>query len=202
MDRHGANSAEPRRRRRPATSCEPCRARKLRCDREQPCGRCKRARGVTECFYRLDTKTKGSDSASHLRSQNDRASLSDAGGGGHALIWPAHQTRTPASNHAIPNSHNVHEGSEDLPKRVARLETLFEQYGSGDGEWRRMARTSATPSVSENLALRNEPGKVRLFGNSHWMHLAQIIVSQEQPLIKQPQADPTVNVAYCRWKLR
>lgn len=42
----------PRKRRRPAQSCEQCRHRKVRCDRNVPCGPCTRARSSLHCFYR------------------------------------------------------------------------------------------------------------------------------------------------------
>ncbi|GIJ91171.1 hypothetical protein Asppvi_010136 [Aspergillus pseudoviridinutans] len=41
-----------RKRRRPAQSCEQCRHRKVRCDRNIPCGPCTRARSVLHCSYR------------------------------------------------------------------------------------------------------------------------------------------------------
>ncbi|PYH87747.1 hypothetical protein BO71DRAFT_489331 [Aspergillus ellipticus CBS 707.79] len=43
---------EPRKRRRPAKSCEQCRQRKIRCDRNVPCGPCTRARSSMDCSYR------------------------------------------------------------------------------------------------------------------------------------------------------
>ncbi|PWY77641.1 C6 zinc finger domain protein [Aspergillus eucalypticola CBS 122712] len=43
---------EPRKRRRPAKSCEQCRQRKVRCDRNVPCGPCTRARSSLGCSYR------------------------------------------------------------------------------------------------------------------------------------------------------
>ncbi|RDW79247.1 C6 zinc finger protein [Aspergillus mulundensis] len=42
----------PRKRRRPAQSCEQCRQRKVRCDRNVPCGPCTRARSDLHCSYR------------------------------------------------------------------------------------------------------------------------------------------------------
>jgi Fungal Zn(2)-Cys(6) binuclear cluster domain len=41
----------PRKRRRPAKSCEQCRSRKIRCDQEVPCGPCVRARSSLLCSY-------------------------------------------------------------------------------------------------------------------------------------------------------
>ncbi|PYH77346.1 hypothetical protein BO82DRAFT_345049 [Aspergillus uvarum CBS 121591] len=44
--------SEPRKRRRPAKSCEQCRQRKVRCDRNVPCGPCRRSRSSVDCSYR------------------------------------------------------------------------------------------------------------------------------------------------------
>lgn len=42
---------EPRRRRRPALSCVECRRRKIKCDRDDPCGHCKTSR--IHCVYNI-----------------------------------------------------------------------------------------------------------------------------------------------------
>lgn len=50
----GPSGGGPRRRRRPALSCEACRRRKVRCDRDMPCSNCIRARDVNiVCTYQL-----------------------------------------------------------------------------------------------------------------------------------------------------
>ncbi|KAE8373111.1 hypothetical protein BDV26DRAFT_285391 [Aspergillus bertholletiae] len=49
-----------RKRRRPAQSCEQCRLRKVRCDRNIPCGPCTRARSVLNCSYRDKSQSPGS----------------------------------------------------------------------------------------------------------------------------------------------
>lgn len=40
-----------KRKRRPALSCEQCRRRKVKCDREEPCGPCSRGRNASSCQY-------------------------------------------------------------------------------------------------------------------------------------------------------
>lgn len=49
-----------KKRRRPARSCEQCRQRKVKCNLEEPCGPCIRARASLACSYRLDTVRKDS----------------------------------------------------------------------------------------------------------------------------------------------
>ncbi|CAG8930483.1 unnamed protein product [Penicillium salamii] len=52
-------SASHRRKRR-AVNCEECRRSKLRCDRQQPCGACKRRGRENSCFYEISAGTSGS----------------------------------------------------------------------------------------------------------------------------------------------
>lgn len=55
-----ATEDSSRKRRRPAQSCEQCRFRKVRCDRNIPCGPCTRARSVLHCSYRDKSQSPGS----------------------------------------------------------------------------------------------------------------------------------------------
>jgi hypothetical protein len=51
--------SNPRRRMRKTTSCEACRRNKLRCDRQAPCGSCRRRNRVVSCTYgRKDAATQ------------------------------------------------------------------------------------------------------------------------------------------------
>lgn len=56
----------PRKRRRPAKSCDQCRTRKVRCDLNHPCGPCQRARSDLACSYR-----EGVRDAQHSPTTND-----------------------------------------------------------------------------------------------------------------------------------
>lgn len=49
MSEQNENSAQARRRRRPATACVECRRRKVSCDKKTPCSRC--VRGRVSCVY-------------------------------------------------------------------------------------------------------------------------------------------------------
>ncbi|OAA58904.1 C6 zinc finger domain protein [Akanthomyces lecanii RCEF 1005] len=49
-EQHGS-----KRRRRPAKSCDACRARKVRCDQKTPCGPCTKARSAPKCVYGPET---------------------------------------------------------------------------------------------------------------------------------------------------
>lgn len=49
----------PRRRRRPAKSCQECRSRKIRCDQKMPCAACVRSRAPLQCSYWADPSGVG-----------------------------------------------------------------------------------------------------------------------------------------------
>ncbi|KAI0129018.1 C6 transcription factor [Xylariales sp. AK1849] len=59
------SSKSARKRRRPPKSCEQCRKRKLRCDRELPCKPCRRSRHVLQCSYQADTQRSATSQAPH-----------------------------------------------------------------------------------------------------------------------------------------
>lgn len=183
MDGH--SSATPRRRRRPATSCEPCRARKLRCDKTQPCGRCKRSRGVTNCFYRLDVRTNGHQSTSYRNNATEPILLHCATGSGSSRPSPTDLSpaRTEPLAHSVAQTttqlHNRNRQQPgDLEERVERLEALLQQRVSGDEVERVSPNTNPLPDTTGKLPLRNSSEKVRLFGNTHWMHITRLIVRQ------------------------
>lgn len=52
----GTPQSIPRKRRRPALSCEQCRRRKVRCDREMPCGPCTKSQPSFDCEYVYEGK--------------------------------------------------------------------------------------------------------------------------------------------------
>ena len=57
---------QPKKRRRPAKSCEQCRSRKVKCDLEEPCGPCTRARAGLACVYSEATVRASSTSRAPL----------------------------------------------------------------------------------------------------------------------------------------
>lgn len=173
-------SDAPRLRRRPATSCEPCRARKLRCDRALPCSRCKRARTSIDCFYREHAPGKGKQT-----SNNQLSPLDEATGDSSLVTQPARpafhaQGLATPSSHTSPKNHGRLEPLED---RVQRLEALLNvrhgRHDAGDGilDTTIAPRASCYDASREVPQLRHSPDKVRLFGRSHWMGLGRILVS-------------------------
>lgn len=178
----------PHKRRRPVTSCEPCRSRKIRCDQDFPCGPCKRARKGTRCLYRPGEQNTGCREGKdvHPTELTVPAALSEV------RDPESHQSSSP-SNSVLPIGSNY--ATEDLVTRVLRLESAFETYekkfqqpsqATSLGSEQTLS-TSLQPSQAarfksnqnaskERFFLRNNPEKTRLFGQSHWMYIAQTLV--------------------------
>ncbi|EWZ92737.1 hypothetical protein FOCG_06472 [Fusarium oxysporum f. sp. radicis-lycopersici 26381] len=75
METHQAQSKPPtRKREKPILSCNFCRGRKLRCDRQSPCGACTRRGKPTECIFTCSEQERKDaiDYRPHNRSQKAR----------------------------------------------------------------------------------------------------------------------------------
>ncbi|UNI21336.1 hypothetical protein JDV02_007335 [Purpureocillium takamizusanense] len=142
----------PRKRRRPATSCEACRTRKVRCDQGLPCGPCKRSRRKADCVYRSERNQDGLDA----RPSTSVGSEVDG-----------QKTRARASTGFPMES----EGEYSLAARVERLERLLDRQQSTHQH----APIEPNPAPPPRLLLRNTAEKTRLFGRGHWMYVAQAL---------------------------
>jgi hypothetical protein len=183
----------PRRRRRPALSCLPCRRRKIKCDRVNPCGRCVSTK--TRCTYRM----YGVQSQSQDECQRDTTS-SDPG----AYATPpvgrvqaagrdtltAGPGRPSASTPAAPlneransanNNHTADTNLQDIAQRLRKLEEasraspihslsetgrhiLTRQAGIGDSEI--CLKKTRVLRWSDWMSMAPEVGRVQLFVRS------------------------------------
>jgi hypothetical protein len=68
------NMEEPRkqRRQRAVLSCNDCRRRKLKCDRELPCNRCVKGNVADQCAYELETHSPSSEHSSQRPAKRQR----------------------------------------------------------------------------------------------------------------------------------
>ena len=110
------------RRPRPTLSCQPCRRKKLKCDRSLPCEQCKRTRRYNECTY--DYRPEYSGDPHYSEESEQRAKIprldSPLAGGGNLpsrTLAPAPGTLNADESHTI----------EDLQARIIRLEGVMEQ---------------------------------------------------------------------------
>lgn len=154
-DNSSLNMSPPRKRRRQPKSCDQCRRRKVRCDREFPCGQCERARTSLQCFY-APTVTAGSPSG---------------GDGSHFTASCVPESHTAPSQAADPQTQSrphvpisqspppVQDQSQnriiqDLQRRLRRLEKHLPNPPSS------RVPTGSNPVVSETEALRHLHGQV------------------------------------------
>ncbi|KAI0202915.1 hypothetical protein F4808DRAFT_61632 [Astrocystis sublimbata] len=186
------NSAPRKRQRhRAAKSCEPCRSRKIKCDRGLPCRPCLRSRASLLCNYKPDTPASPKSLQGHTPTQRENEQEADVLSGTPAT-YRSEEVPNPLEPLSI-----VSEGQEppasSLSQRISVLENLFKQSGhescrntsSKDLEARisrieqRINTSASQPNAPDKSELRvklpcphlrPEHEKTRLFGKSHWIH--------------------------------
>ncbi|KAJ8131731.1 hypothetical protein O1611_g1894 [Lasiodiplodia mahajangana] len=191
-----------RQRRRSAKSCEPCRARKIKCDRGLPCRPCLRSRASLLCTYTSDHTLVSSGLEAHtpLRPESVKET-------GTSTAAPAVSRNGDAAS-PIDTPYNSHEDEASTPSLARRVNFLEQIFQTSEHECRpnsslkdleaRLAKieqrigASSSESRSSDKSdlriklprphLRAEREKTRLFGKSHWVHsLEQFnILSQMQ----------------------
>ena len=151
----------PRKRRRPAPSCQECRRRKVKCDRSEPCGHCGLSK--KQCHY-------GHGSAQASRFVNGGTSTSQV------VHGPAPTVHAPVP-YATPPQASVSAIGPSPASEASRL-----TWGAPDEQLttqpsRGIARSSdlgATTNANlDNIAAGPRDGRIslnksRLFGQSHW----------------------------------
>ncbi|KAJ5287817.1 hypothetical protein N7478_003503 [Penicillium angulare] len=171
--------SNPRKRRRPALSCEQCRRRKVRCDREMPCGPCSNAHPSLECSYvyegkavveaRLESFEPNENGFSSSLQNSQNASNGQAAGESARIA-------------------QLERGILALQGRVKDLEECLQAKGGDqrntsvdhrlDGKSDRSVHSGDRRSgVSEQPQtfispiaprLKSDNGRVKLFGTTHW----------------------------------
>jgi hypothetical protein len=186
-DKDGDGPAK--RRRRPALSCVECRSRKVKCDREKPCGACTRVQSTT-CTYRplragfgKRSPVTPSVSASGSKDQNHRGSVRSSP---HPSA-PSNQFDVMVNTYVAPGIFGEHGRPKlqplpadrpylNLNSRAKSSDTavishLLERIRVLENE-----RTSTEdPSASIELPVRQDSDngqfiKAKFYGQSHWMN--------------------------------
>lgn len=162
----------PRKRRRPALSCEQCRQRKVRCDRAFPCGPCLRARHALPCSY-------GPEERRDAR----------------LLVREPVDVRREGSQQPDYEKSRLEDTVRDLQSRVRTLEQLVldsresrssrsdvgESLGDGvfSAEGHPMDSQSGKQDMQTPLQLKTTPVKTKFAGPSHWTHaFHQLLLSK------------------------
>ena len=183
---------QPRKRRRPALSCIQCRRRKIKCDRNMPCGQCISSK-TSECQYSSDPAP-----------QSKRSRVNE--NGQYPVTSSAIDHSPGSTTHASPNSNG---GTDNVIRGILPNSTSFwaERTAIDEGPLPLRGQTTVprqTPSdptvqalldrvhkleqiISENDAmdagpslvnapyvrgpsLRGSLSKTRFFGQSHWVN--------------------------------
>ena len=180
-----SNTTPPRKRRRPALSCGQCRRRKIKCDRNYPCGQCTQSK-TASCSYDPDTVRK----PRHVTEVPSRPAQPKVG----VLGNQARSTQDASSNHTSQNGRSPGAPSQsstnlpsswtspsDGPNSCEDVDTnspfsLLHRVIDVEGD------NSSNPSgpfpyLCEDYkpspaarALRGTVSKTRFFGPSHWMY--------------------------------
>ncbi|KAJ3498042.1 hypothetical protein NLG97_g1430 [Lecanicillium saksenae] len=151
-----------KRRRRPAKSCDACRARKVRCDQKMPCGPCTKARSTPKCIYGPDT----------IRLLSPDPTPEESGPGATtASCTPAALRHTPerVSPASSAEADQLRQQIAQLRTRVNTLETRLQA-----NETRQTTLSAADLRVTPIAPrLRQTGEKNKIFGANHWIHTAK-----------------------------
>ncbi|PKY01702.1 C6 zinc finger domain protein [Aspergillus campestris IBT 28561] len=200
-----AGQGGPRKRRRPAQSCEQCRHRKVRCDRNIPCGPCTRARSSPHCSYR-DRSPSLSSSAIGIIATPDTPHRQP-------LVTGAFERR--ASSHMTPTElgdTNLQPGVElSLGQIQHRLQLLEDRLAAlaknpsltRDNQWLEKALhdlTEKTQNIEQQLAVAPQLAHTQLTGDNGDLSISNIPPRLHASAIdfKDLKADLTNVVKDCR----
>lgn len=172
----------PVKRRRPALSCVECRRRKVKCDREKPCGPCTRTRSPT-CTYRPSPHTIGRQSksptavsagqdGSNQVSPQMSSQASDFDSMVNRYIAPGilgphdgvSQSHLPNLTTKASNS-DANTTIKSLADKVRELESKLDSI--------QVSRPSVNTTLPSRSVTSSTPGqfvKSKFYGESHWMN--------------------------------
>lgn len=178
-----------KRRRRPALSCVECRSRKVKCDRNRPCGGCTQIRSKT-CTYRAPRPG--------IRERSPAASASVSGSNEHEHGNSARSSPQPSApsnefdlmvNHYVapgifgehgktklrplpPGRPTLNLGSHSSSGDSALIESLLKRIHSLENkEAAREGHLDGTSlPIRENLSTPGQFVKSKYYGQSHWMN--------------------------------
>jgi hypothetical protein len=178
MSEPPGSTAPPRKRRRPALSCEQCRHRKVKCDRAYPCGQCLQSK-TASCSYSPDTVRTLRHVSETVPAYPQTVFQSLAG---IPRDSPSHASSAGVSPNAIPHSEATHSSSwtslnahvnDDEPPDpktlLLRLEEVEKKLASSGSQPYFPTCESYNPSPFSK-GLRGTVSKTRFFGPTHWMH--------------------------------
>lgn len=192
--------APPRKRRRPALSCEQCRRRKIKCDRTYPCGQCiqskaaactyspgsvpksghvnegaaQRAKGTTQVPIGEPTISPWATNNGVSIPNRTRVPPSAASSGNPSSdsTSPKAVTLSDVSQTTWPSPNETHEEGLNNSKEllIRILEKLSEPKTKRDVPSSTVEREEFRFSLDQKDKTRGTVSKTRFFGQSHWMY--------------------------------
>lgn len=193
-----ADSATPRKRRRPALACEQCRRRKIRCDRNIPCDQCIRSRSKNETCTYLPDDYSASSVGSRRVDRNHRTSSPNSSSAANART-PASPTALPGTDafdvwadqspiegnptRQLPLVEGLYRGRvADSKKRVkspnpaSSVQALLDRVQQLEKKLLDSASTQPAAPVSQptdksDPSIKGSFSKSMFFGQSHWMNV-------------------------------
>ncbi|KAJ5923445.1 hypothetical protein N7454_008690 [Penicillium verhagenii] len=181
------SQSNPRKRRRPALSCEQCRRRKVRCDREMPCGPCIKSHPPMNCVYVDEGKAAVEarvEPSLTSDSHSDRRRASPRAGAGQGSADRARIAQLEHSVRALEDRVQDLE-QQGLNGNTGRCLGANSQPSSGSIVHPEVDR-SGGPEQPQTLIsplaprIKNEHERVKLFGTTHWA-----LVFQQFRLLRQ-----------------
>lgn len=173
----------PRKRRRPALSCVQCRRRKIKCDRNFPCGQCEQSKSATACFYSPDDAPSPAVHPADAVNVSPASSSSRITGLGSlerasnsALLKVAGSPATRRSSCSSPGTvselslQGAHPEStvQDPKGRIHKPDQLSGTVGRlAENSGNALSLPETAPSIRGSLS------KSRFFGQSHWMTILE-----------------------------
>lgn len=142
------SASAQKKRRRPALACEACRRRKVRCDRNLPCGTCVRSKNAL-CTYTTQATTSNTSNSSLGRKESPKHGFPQSGAAALALPEPIlYQPQPlPTPRHSAPSSTRAADSDDPSPIHIPELTaSAGEHSGPADfGLWQPVIQPRPAP---------------------------------------------------------
>lgn len=153
----------PKRRRRPAKSCTPCRERKVKCDQQEPCGPCRKARATLTCIYKPEIwRVDSSIEQDHQQSSSLSKTI--------VQLQSRLAKLEKSTKHLGGEESTIRKALGDLEKRIADIEDNQGLVNCVHGGKSASPPALSVPPLTPYLRVTAE--KSKLFDGNHWIHTA------------------------------
>lgn len=156
---------QPRKRRRIPKSCQQCRQRKVRCDRQVPCGPCTQSRASLPCTYSQESESLPQPPIV----EDEQQSLLDPlqGPGSPSGIQQREPTRE-RNNWTISDDSAMEQILRDLTGKVQKFEQQLKVLSNDEHPSGNEDEGSSFPTTKPRLLA--PASKMKFLGPTHWSH--------------------------------